>query len=254
MRIVSYNILDGGGGRADTLADVIRSQRPDVVCLAEAEDEPVLATVANGLEMDFVSAPGRKGGSALMTRWTIRESVNHALLRNALTKSLLEATVVTPAGEEWAFGVVHLHAHAREQDERKREEELEVVLDVFAGHRRDRRPHILCGDFNANAPTQHIDLPNAKTSTREEWERNGRQIPRRVVQRILDAGYVDSLRAVRGEEADRTYSFTTEHPGQRVDYIFAHGIDPRRMQEAWVLRNEAAERASDHFPVGLDIQ
>src|SRR5215213_1496964 len=130
MRIVSYNILDGGCGRADKLAAVIRSQRPNVVCLVEAEDESVLAAIAEKLEMDFVSATGKKGGSALLTRWTLRESINHAPLRKALTKSLLEATVVTPAGEEWAFGVAHLHAHAREADERKREEELEVVLDV----------------------------------------------------------------------------------------------------------------------------
>src|SRR5829696_4462161 len=144
MRIVSYNILEGGGGRADKLADVIRSQRPDVVCLVEAEDEAVLATLADRLEMDFVPAPGNKRGSALLTRWTIRDSINHAPLRKALNKSLLEATVVTPAGEEWVFCVPHFHAHAGEEDEQKREAELDVVLEAFAGHRRAERPHFLC--------------------------------------------------------------------------------------------------------------
>ena len=33
MRIVSYNILDGGEGRADPLAEVIEAQRPEVVAL-----------------------------------------------------------------------------------------------------------------------------------------------------------------------------------------------------------------------------
>lgn len=253
MRIVSYNILEGGGGRADKLADVIRSQRPDVVCLVEAEDEAVLATIAEKLKMDLVPAPGNKRGSALLTRWTIRDSINHAPLHKALSKSLLEATVVTPAGQTWAFGVAHFHAHAGEEDERKREAELDVVLDAFAQRRRGGSPHFLCGDFNANAPAQHIDLSNAEPDTREEWERNGRQVPRRVVQRILEAGYVDSLRAVRGEEADRTYSFTTQHPGQRVDYIFTYGIDTRRIKDAWVLRDEKAQHASDHFPVGVEV-
>src|SRR5687768_8144056 len=131
MRIVSYNILEGGGGRADKLADVIRSQRPDVVCLVEAEDDAVLATLADRLEVDFVPAPGNKRASALLTRWTIRDSINHAPGHKALTKSLLEATVLTPAGEEWVFGVAHFHAHAGEEDERKREAELDVVLGVF---------------------------------------------------------------------------------------------------------------------------
>src|SRR5687767_15168682 len=98
MRIVSYNILEGGAGRADKLADVVRSQRPDVVCLVEAEDESVLATLAEQLEMDYVPAPGNKRGSALLSRWTIRDSLNHAPLRKAVSKSLLEATVLDPAG------------------------------------------------------------------------------------------------------------------------------------------------------------
>ena len=71
--------------------------------------------------------------------------------------------------------------------------------------------------------------------------------------RILDAGYMDSLKAVRGAEADTTYSFTTEHPGQRVYYIFTFGIEPGRMKDAWVLRDPKAKDASDHFPVGLEI-
>ena len=31
MRVVSYNILDGGEGRADPLAEVLIARRPDVV-------------------------------------------------------------------------------------------------------------------------------------------------------------------------------------------------------------------------------
>src|SRR5690349_20191113 len=106
MRVVSYNILDGGEGRADPLAEVIEAQRPDVVCLAEASDLAVVERIANRLKMDFVQACGRKKGaaSALLTRYTIRESVNHALLREGLSKSLLEATLVEPGGPEWVFG------------------------------------------------------------------------------------------------------------------------------------------------------
>src|SRR5580765_3303972 len=118
MRAVSYNILDGGEGRADPIAEVIEAQRPDVVCLVEASDLAVVERIANRLKMDFVQAMGRKKGaaSALLTRYTIRESVNHALLREGLSKSLLEATLVDSAGMEWIVGVVHLHAHALEED------------------------------------------------------------------------------------------------------------------------------------------
>jgi endonuclease/exonuclease/phosphatase family metal-dependent hydrolase len=253
LRIVSYNILDGGGRRAGVLGDVIEAQQPDVVGLVEAEDLAVVEGLAGRLGMDFVHAPGNSHASALLSRWTIRDSINHALLEPALSKSLLEVTVIDPAGREWVFGVVHFHAGAAEADERRREEELAVVLRVFAPHREAGRPHLLCGDFNANSPVQQIDPARCKPRTRKEWEQNGGHIPRRVVQRLLDAGYVDSLHAAYPREAQTTASFTTEHPGQRVDYVFTFAIDPGRIKSAWVYQVKPAADASDHFPAGAEI-
>src|SRR3954467_4701123 len=86
MRIVSYNILDGGEGRADPLAEVIEAQRPDVVALVEATDLSVIERVARRLRFDYVQAVGRDQASALLTRYTIRDSINHALLDDRLTK------------------------------------------------------------------------------------------------------------------------------------------------------------------------
>src|SRR5918995_1394205 len=135
MRILTYNILDGGEGRADPLAEVIEAQRADVVALVEADDLTVIERIARRLKMDYVHAPGRKQASALLTRFSIRDSINHALLRDGLSKSLLEATVIDDGGDAWSFGVVHLHHYALESDEAEREREIAVLLDIFAPHR-----------------------------------------------------------------------------------------------------------------------
>ena len=254
MRIVSYNILDGGEGRADPVAEVIEAQRPDVVALVEAEDLAVVERIARRLRMDYVQAAGRSHASALLTRFTIRDSVNHALLRDGLTKSLLEATVIDDRrGGEWSFGVVHLHAHASEADERTRERELAVVLDVFAPQRAAGRQHVLCGDFNADSPMQRIDPEKCKERTRKQWHANGGYIPRRVIETVLKHGYVDTLHAVRGEEALSMGTFSTQHPGQRVDHIFTHGVAPPRLKNAWIEYDRLAKYASDHFPVCLEV-
>jgi endonuclease/exonuclease/phosphatase family metal-dependent hydrolase len=255
MRIVSYNILDGGEGRADPLAEVLQAQRADVIALVEASFGPVVERIAARLDMDYVVAEGNKdsAASALLSRWPIRDSVNHAALRPGLTKSLLEATVVTPEFGELPVGVVHLHAHAAEADERAREAELAAVLEVFAAARRERRPHVLCGDFNANAPSQRIDPAKVKESTRREWEQNGGQLPRRIVQALLDAGYVDALHVLKGPEAETTGTFSTQHPGQRVDYIFTFGIGRPRLRDAWIEQDRLAKYASDHFPIGAEV-
>jgi endonuclease/exonuclease/phosphatase family metal-dependent hydrolase len=249
MRIVSYNILDGGEGRADPIAEVIEAQRADVVALVEATDLTVIERIAKRLGMDYIHAPGRSQASALLTRWTIRESINHALLRPEMSKSLLDATIVDPTGAEWIFGVVHLHAHATEADEAEREREIAAVLDVFSS-----RPRcILCGDFNANSPIQKIEPEKLKPSSRKEWTENGGELPRRVIRKLLSDGFIDTLHAVHGEYATTHGTFSTQFPEQRVDYIFTRGVDRPRLKDAWIEYDRLAKYASDHFPIGAEI-
>jgi endonuclease/exonuclease/phosphatase family metal-dependent hydrolase len=253
VRIVSYNILDGGGGRTNAILDVVEKQRPDVVALAEADSLAALERMALRLKMDYVHAPGNKSAVALLSRLPIRQSINHAPLRPALTKGLLEATVVDEKGDEWTIGVLHLHAHAAEADEQIREREIADVLDVFARYRSANRPHLLCGDFNANSPVQQIDPAEVKPRTREEMEQNGGVIPRRVIQKLLDAGYVDSLDAVDPRHAPTAGTFSTECPGQRVDFLFAWGVAADRIRDAWIEYGDPAKDASDHYPIGAEV-
>jgi endonuclease/exonuclease/phosphatase family metal-dependent hydrolase len=253
MRIVSYNILDGGVGREAQLLAVLEAQRPDLVGLVEAEEPAVVVHLARQLKMDLITAPGDSKASALLSRFPIRHTINHAPLHKELSKSLLEAAIIGPNGIEWNIGIVHLHARAAEEDEQKRELEIAEVLKIFAPQRDAGRPHLLAGDFNSNAPYQKIDPQRCKPSTRRAWEENGGWIPRRAVQRILDAGYLDSLRVVDREASETAGTLSTEFPGQRVDYIFAYGVEPARIEAAWVYSASVAREASDHFPIGVQL-
>jgi endonuclease/exonuclease/phosphatase family metal-dependent hydrolase len=253
MRILTYNIKDGGTDREKLLLDVIRAQDADVIGLVEADDVGLVSRFAGVLGMKFVHAPGRKGASALLTRYPIRDSVNHAPRHEQLTKSFAEVRVDVPGRGELTFGVLHLHAHAREEDESKRQVEIDCILAIMAGHRAAHRPHVLMGDFNSNSPVQEIDIERCKPSTREEYEANGRRIPRRVVQTVLDAGYTDVMDAVRPDLARRGGTFSTEYPGQRVDYVFTHGVPREQLRGADIVTAPPAKEASDHFPVVVEI-
>ena len=48
-------------------------------------------------------------------------------------------------------------------------------------------------------------------------------------------------------------TFTTQHPGQRIDYIFTWGIDPSHLRSARIEHDRLAKYASDHFPVISEI-
>lgn len=249
MRLVSYNILDGGEGRADPLAEVLLAQQADVVALVECDHLPTLERIATRLSMDFVQGTGNGSCVAVLSRWTIRDSVNHGALEPGLSRAMVEATVVDPAGATWKVAAVHLHARATTADEMIRKRELDIALAKLQG----AGPHLLVGDFNANSPVQQIDPARCKPSTQDDWQRNGGHLPPEAVQSLLDRGYVDTLFAKHGNAAGTMYSFTTQHPGQRVDYIFAHGIDSSRVADAWIEQDRLARYASDHFPVGVHI-
>lgn len=253
MRIVSYNILDGGEGRADPLAEVIEAQRADVVALVEADNTDVVDRISRRLKMDVIRAEGEGHAVALLSRYVIVDSINHGVLRKKL-RSLLETTVRAPNGREWLLGITHFHARAFEADEAEREAELKVLLEVFEPHRKAGRPHLLMGDFNSNSPIQQIDPQRCKQTTRDAWQANGGKIPRRVITKLVEAGYVDTLHAAKGAAAGLMGSFSTQFPGQRVDYIFAYGLPREQVRDAWIEYDRLAKYASDHFPVGAEIE
>ncbi|HZZ43466.1 MAG TPA: endonuclease/exonuclease/phosphatase family protein [Tepidisphaeraceae bacterium] len=255
MRIVSYNILDGGEGRADPLAEVIEAQHPDIVALIEAQELSVVERIARRLNMDYVVGAGTSGkASTILSRYPIRDSINHAVLRPAeIPKSFLEVTLQTPEFGDLPVGVLHLTAGAFEADERAREDEIASILKLFSRHRNPARPHLLVGDFNANSPLQQIDLERCKEKTKKAWQANGGNLPRRVVPSLFDIGYTDTLQAFNSRAAERLTTFTTKDPGQRVDYIFSFGIEPRRIQRAWVETDRLATYASDHYPICAEI-
>jgi endonuclease/exonuclease/phosphatase family metal-dependent hydrolase len=229
VRLVSYNILNGGEGRADPLAEVILARRPDIVLLLEATHPDVLDRIAGRLKMDCFHARGPEHAAAILSRWPIAETIDHGALHPEISKSFFEATVVDPGNKErWTIGGVHLHARAGEENDRIRQREIEVVLDVFASRRGDNRPHVIAGDFNAHTPA--------------------------VVQRMRAAGYADTLEAADPHAAKAAGTFTTQSPAQRFDFVFAFAIDVGRIRHAWIEQDRLAKYASDHFPVGAEIE
>jgi endonuclease/exonuclease/phosphatase family metal-dependent hydrolase len=253
MRIVSYNIYNGGEGRADPLSEVILAQRPDVVALVEADDPATLQRIARRLKMDFIEGPGRQHTSALLSRCPITETINHGLVSDGLTRSFLEATVLGDDGIEWPIGVLHLHPGANNADESVRRSEIDVVLKILQRHRDVNRPHLLVGDFNSNAPYQRIEPQRCKIKTRQAWLKNGSNVPRQVIQKIVGAGYLDTYHELHDEERDMVGTFDTQNPGQRIDYIFSFGVEKSKIESAWIERDRLAKYASDHFPIGAEI-
>lgn len=250
MRVVSYNILNGGVGRADPIGEILAAQNADVIALIEADDQWVVERLAKRLKMDYIVATGKRHKAAILSRSPIRCSWDYALLMPEVTNTFLLVEVLTPGGEAMPLAAVHLHPHAKLKDEAERLTEISAILGVLS---KLNRPHLLMGDFNSNSPIQQVDPARCKPRTQKDWQDNGGLLPREAIARVLDAGYLDTLHVARGATAGQLRTFSTHHPGQRVDYIFASGIPREQIRSAWIETDRLAEFASDHFPIGVEL-
>lgn len=251
MRLFTYNILNGGVGRADPVGEVIEAQNADVVVLIEADDAWVTERIARRLKMAHVVGAGGKHAAAILSRFPIVHTVNHAALRPNGPRSWLEARIEPPGRSPLHLMAVHLHPRATLADEQTRLQQIDVLLQQTSDWRNHGTPHVLAGDFNANSPQQRIDPDQCKKTTRQAYAENGNVIPRDAIARLQDHGYIDALAAVHGDAAFGQTTFTTHEPGQRVDYVFTHGLTAA---DAWIEKDRLATYASDHYPMGVVLE
>ncbi len=97
LKVLSYNICEGGAGRLPEIAAVIRGQQPDTVALLEANSRANAAALARDLGMHLAFGEANCACHiAWLSRLPIRRWANHR--RAALAKTLLEIEVAPGGG------------------------------------------------------------------------------------------------------------------------------------------------------------
>ncbi|HKC75480.1 MAG TPA: endonuclease/exonuclease/phosphatase family protein [Chloroflexota bacterium] len=93
LKVLSYNIREGGDDRLHGIAAIIRKQQPDAVALLEATSRAHALTLARDLRMQLAFGEANNGiHVAWLSRLPIQRTENHRLA--ALAKTLLEIEVV----------------------------------------------------------------------------------------------------------------------------------------------------------------
>ena len=240
MRIVSYNVWDGGGDRLELIAGVIREQRAHVVALQEATRESA-ETLADALAMQLVFGEGNSMFGlhlAWLSRLSILRAHNHRL--PVLSKSLLEINV-----RDVALFTTHLSSR-HEARLFPREREIAAIGAVLASA---APAHLLVGDFNALRRDDTIGTPPAGVEPRGDALPRA---PRRVLEPLVAGGYVDCYRAVH--TAIPGWTYPARAPWLRLDYAFASPALARRVRSCDVVDTESARLASDHLPLRVDVR
>ena len=241
---MSYNIRYGGAGREGPLADTIRSVDPDLVVLQEATDTRVVARLAADTGMKHWGAT-RGFSVGFLSRLDIAHFEWHR--PHPIRRSILE--IVLAGSETRVFGL-HLSAIHSDFTEGRRVRELAAALASIARH--EHGFHVLAGDFNTLAPGATLDIRRLPRRLQLLALIGGQRIRWRTIQTMLDAHYVDVFRALH--PSDSGFTFPTNQPTLRLDYVFVRERDRARVRACRVIDGVEAAKASDHFPLVADLE
>lgn len=255
MRIMSYNIFEGGVGRLDPLFEVIRAQNPDVVLVQETWETPIFEKLAIKLGMEIFQAQNPRnprGNVGILSRFPIRRAINFSPMDSRLTRAAALATV---SGPDFSISLlcVHLHPYPTPADEAIRLRELEAILDIARNDPAESDGVIIGGDFNSVHPDQPMDTARLDPKNYERIRAHGGNAPRQVVKKILESGWLDAHATTRGPD-QWDVTFTTAFPAMRVDYLFVPDAMANRVVNCRVIKSPMARFASDHFPIVLDLR
>jgi exodeoxyribonuclease-3 len=134
--------------------------------------------------------------------------------------------------------------------ERRRLLELRALLRAVAAH--DSGPHVLVGDFNTVAPGEIFDATRLPPRLRALVWLSGGRIRWRTIATVLSAGYVDSFRQLHPR--DLGYTLPASDPHVRLDYAFVPGAFAQHVLACEIVRTADVVRASDHFPLLLELE
>jgi len=253
VRFLTWNIREGGVGRAELLADVIRDADADFVALQEARDPAVVERVAALAGFPFFGSR-RMHSTGFLSRvpvldfaWRHPPRTRHPLLEVSLGDGLPRVFVL------------HLRAWFSRWSERQRARELHGLLEgIRLQLLREENAfafHVLAGDFNALAPGERFDPSPMPAWIRGMVWLSGRDIARSTIEMMGSNGYADAWRITHPDSEQKPgYTFPVWHPHVRLDYVFTPTAYASQVKACEVRRTpDTVKTASDHFPLLVEL-
>jgi exodeoxyribonuclease III len=260
LTIISWNV---NGIRAvirkKMFHPFIKKYKPDILCLQETKARKGQAEIDVPQYEEYWHSAEKKGysGTAIFsTQKPLNVSFGlkskKKLVDDQGRDAAAEGRVITAEYEN--FFVVTVYTPNAKDDLSRIPLRYNMWDPAFLKHCKDlekNKPVIFCGDLNV--AHKDIDLARPKENkgkkgfTDEERER---------FQDFLDAGFVDTLRFIKGNES-ALYTWWTHwanararNVGWRIDYVLVSSSLKKRVKDAFILPDVMG---SDHCPVGITI-
>jgi exodeoxyribonuclease-3 len=243
LRLLTYNIKQGGSGREPNIVQAINGCAPDLVMLQEATNPATVEAVAAATGMtQWAALAGDSLG--FMSRRPVEHYEWHRprFSRHAFLE-------VVPSEMRFRVFGVHLSAVHAAWTETRRTFELRALLKSIK--RSQEGPHVLAGDFNTLAPGELLDVQKLPPRLRPLVWLSGGRIRWRTIQIVMDAGYVDAYRTKHVRQPG--WTFPTWDPHVRLDYVFVPAALAETLTSCEIVDGSNAVPASDHFPLLAEL-
>ncbi|QDT10085.1 exodeoxyribonuclease III [Planctomycetes bacterium K23_9] len=252
MKLVSWNVNGIRAAMGKGFRDYIESDQPEIVCLQETKAEPEQVDTQWAVDLGYeqVWNCATKRGYSGTTIWS-KLPIKKESSGIGISEHDDEGRVITTTFDDFHLVTVYTPNSKRGLLRLDYRQEWDKDFLAYVKKLNRRKPVIFCGDLNC--AHKEIDLANPKANRRNagftQEEREG-------VDRMVDAGFIDSFRHFCDEPDN--YSWWTyrsnareRNIGWRLDYFFVSQKFADRVTDA-VIRDDI--HGSDHCPVELMIK
>ncbi|TKC64999.1 hypothetical protein FBD94_00095 [Pedobacter hiemivivus] len=257
FKVLSYNVYEGF--RKDSIyikafQKWVAEKSPDVVAFQELNSmsKEKLVDLAKGAGYKYTVLQKRAGFPiALMSKYPITNVVK---VTEGMQHGFLYGKI---AG--YHFFVTHLHP----KDYQKRIVEVDTLLKYINRIPKSEKI-LLMGDFNNMSPLDKSDYDNVdKMNLVLNSERNHPDIKTTnngaidytAIQKLLDAGLVDSWRLFNTVYDKSAPTQLRQHKNYtRIDYIYLNEALKADAVDATIVKDDLTDTLSDHYPMLLILK
>lgn len=252
---MAYNILNGGEDRFDSIIKVISDEDPDFLVINEAngfeknnnQKLNKFSEETGLLHLKLALSGEYDYHTAVFSKYPFKEVKDIKPLRNAGILAIID----TKSGEIAIAG-----AHLTPYTEDSRLSEIDLIINQQKQHPNK----ILMGDMNSLSVGDGYNEEMIKGFNSAQLEKFTTDTKFRfdVISKINSVGYVDTA-VIFGREKEYTVPTKINQDqahliNMRVDYIFVSDTLKNKLKSYSVIKNALTEKASDHYPVVVELE
>ena len=252
MRIISWNVNGIRAAHKKGFLEWLDQESPDIMCVQETKASvdqlPDALKETPGYTSYFVSAE-KKGysGVAVFTK-AKPEQVTSSFPAESFSKE--GRVLAVDYGEFVLLNVYFPNGKSSAERLQYKMDFYDDFLDYADGIKNSGKHVVICGDVNT--AHKEIDLARSKAN---EGTSGFLPIERAWIDKLLEHGYVDTLRLFNQEPDQYTYwdmitRARDRNVGWRIDYFFVNEGFVPRLKTGFIL---ADVMGSDHCPIGIEI-